>query len=81
MAATERNSQTTWLLASLGARRVTKVMPMPESTNTIGSMAGSAPGASRLMARCATAKAAKSPMGTPSVARLSSTLAFTTYIA
>lgn len=31
-------------MASVGAKRVTNVMPMPERTKTTGRMAGSAPG-------------------------------------
>ena len=81
MAATERKSHTTWFTAASGARRVRKVMPTPERTKTMGSIAGSAPGARNLMARCAAAKAAKRPRGTPSVERLSCACEPTTYIA
>ena len=74
MAATERKSHTTWLTAASGARRVRKVMPVPESAKTMGRIAESAPGARKRMATCAAAKAANSPIGTPSVARLSGVL-------
>ncbi len=46
---------------------MTKVMPMPESANTMGSRAGSAPGAKRRTPMCAAAKAANRPNGTASV--------------
>ena len=72
MAATDRKSQTTWLTEASGARRVTKLMPMPESTRTIGRIAGSAPGARNRMAMWAAAKATTRPMGTASVWTLSS---------
>ena len=42
-------------------------MPMPESAKTMGSIAGSAPGARKRMATWAAANAPKSPSGTPSV--------------
>ena len=56
-----------WLMASAGFTRVTNVMPMPESRNTTGRMAGSAPGARKRTAMWAAAKAANRPMGTASV--------------
>ncbi len=43
--ATERKSHITCRTAISGASRVTNVMPMPESTNTMGRIAGSAEGA------------------------------------
>ena len=72
MSTTPKNSQTTWLMAMLGlsekgATRVTKAMPMPESANEIGRMAGSASGASMRVAIWATTKAPKMPIGTPRV--------------
>ncbi len=67
MAATETNSHMTWDMAEFGASRVTKVMPMPESTNTMGRIAGSAPGAKKRTATWAAAKAAKRPRGTETV--------------
>ncbi len=81
MAATERKSQATWPVARSGARRVTKVMPMPESRKTSGRMAGSAPGARRRMAKWATVKAAKSPMGTERDEKDSSTDILVRYMA
>ena len=54
---------------------------MPESRNTMGKMAGSAPGANFLTATCAATNAAQSPMGTASDATLSSTAMFVTYMA
>ena len=77
----ETKSQMTWLTARSGARRVRNVMPVPESAKTMGRMAGSAPGARKRMATWAAPKAAKSPSGTPSVARLSCAVVVTTYIA
>ena len=64
MAATEMKSHITCRVARSGASRVTNVMPMPESTNTMGRMAGSAPGARKRTATCAAAKATARPMGT-----------------
>ena len=78
--ATDTKSQTTWPVASSGARRVTKVMPMPESTKTMGRMAGSAPGANTRTPMCAAMKATMRPMGTASVVRLSSAPVFITYM-
>ena len=69
MAATLTNSQMTWFNARSGARRVTKAMPMPDSTNTMGRMAGSASGARNRMEMCAMMNAPNMPMGTPSVFR------------
>ena len=76
MSTTPKNSQTTWLMAMLGlsekgATRVMKAIPMPESANEIGRMAGSASGASMRVAICATMKAPKMPIGTPRVCMLS----------
>ena len=71
-------SQTTWLNARLGARRVTNVMPMPASTKVMGRMAGSAPGAKCRTAMWATANAAKSPRGTASELSERETCMFTT---
>ncbi len=71
MAAMEMKSQSTCLRAKSGARRVTKVMPMPASTNTMGRMAESALGAVRRTAMCAATKATARPMGTSSVVALS----------
>ena len=81
MAATPMNSQVTWPIASLGASLVTKVMPMPDSTKTMGRMAGSAPGARNLMATCATANATNNAMGTASVDTESAAPVLMTYIA
>ena len=67
MSTMETNRKTSWLRAESGARRVTKVMPTPESTKTMGRMAGSAPGAKMRTPICAAAKAAKRPIGTASV--------------
>ena len=80
MAATETNSHTTCPMASSGARRVTNVMPMPERMKTMGSIAGSAPGASRRMAMCAATKATMRPMGTESVSSESCAPVFMTYM-
>ena len=68
-------------MARSGARRVTNVMPMPESANTMGRMAGSAPGASTRTAMCAAANAAKSPSGTARVVNESAAPVVTTYSA
>ena len=65
-------------MADDGARRVTKVMPMPESTKTTGRMAGSAPGARKRTPMCAAAKAAKRPSGTASVLNVSAVPVVTT---
>ena len=81
MAATETNSHTTWLTAASGARRVRKVIPVPESTKTMGRIAESAPGARKRIATWAAANAANSLSGTPSVATLSWVLELTTYMA
>ena len=81
MAATERKSQVTWPMASVGASLVTNAMPMPESRKTSGRMAGSASGAKRRVAKCATPNAANSPMGTASDEKLSATFALSRYIA
>ena len=68
-------------MARAGARRVTNVMPMPESTKTMGRMAGSAPGAKMRTAMWAAAKAAKRPIGTASVSKEMAAPAVRTYIA
>ena len=81
MAATERKSHMTWPVARSGARRVTKVMPTPDSKKTSGRIAGSAPGASLRIARWATVKAPKSPMGTDSEENESATCMLVRYIA
>ena len=80
MAATETNSQMTWPMASSGASLVTNVIPMPESTNTMGRIAGSAPGARMRSAMCAATKATMRPMGTASVSRDSCAPVFMTYM-
>ena len=64
MNTTPRNSQPTCFMARSGARRVMKAMPMPESANEMGRIAGSAPGASFRMAKWATTKVANMPRGT-----------------
>ena len=56
-------------------------MPTPESTNTMGMMAGSAPGARRRTATWAAANAAKSPSGTPSDSSVTGALESIRYIA
>ena len=78
MNAIEANRIASWPMARLGARRVTKVMPMPDITNTMGRMAGSAPGAKMRAATCAAAKAANRPSGTASVSKASSAPVVTT---
>ena len=50
MTTTEIKSQIVWLTARFGESLVTMVIPIPESTNTIGRMAGSAAGARNLIA-------------------------------
>ena len=67
-AATPMKSHTTWLAASLGSSRVTIASPMPESTKVIGSSPGSAPGAKRRTARCASRNASSSAPGTKRLA-------------
>ena len=67
MSAMDANRMISWLMARLGAKRVTKVMPMPERRKTTGRIAGSAPGAKMRAAMCAAVKAANRPMGTASV--------------
>jgi hypothetical protein len=79
--ATETNRMMSCEMARAGARRVTNVMPMPESINTMGRMAGSAPGAKMRTAICAAAKAAKRPIGTASVSKEITAPAVRTYIA
>lgn len=81
MAAIDKKSHMTWRIASSGARRVTKVMPIPDSKNTTGNIAESAAGAKNLIARCAIAKAAARPIGTASVLNEMSAPVFITYIA
>ena len=81
MSATETNKMMSCEMARSGARRVTNVMPMPESTKTMGSMAGSAPGARMRTAICAAAKAANRPIGTASVSKEIVAPAVSTYIA
>ena len=74
MAATETKSQITCPIAADGSslvRRVTNEMPMPESTNTMGRIAGSAPGARKRTAMWATTKATMREMGTASVCAVS----------
>lgn len=44
MSVMDTNRMISWFMARLGARRVTKVMPMPERKKTMGRIAGSAPG-------------------------------------
>ena len=44
-------------------------MPMPDSANAMGRMAGSDLGANLRTAKCTMTNAAKMPMGTPSVVR------------
>ena len=67
MSAMDTNRMISWFMARLGARRVTKVMPIPERKKTMGRIAGSAPGAKMRAAMCAAVKAANRPMGTASV--------------
>ena len=81
MSAMAANRMTSWLIARLGLTRVTKVMPMPDSANTIGKIAGSAPGAKMRTAICAAAKAAKRPSGTARVWNVSAVPVLTTNIA
>ena len=80
MAAMETKSQMTWPIASSAERRVTNEMPMPESTKTMGRMAGSAPGARMRTPMCAATKAARRPMGTASVWKVSCAPVLMTYM-
>ena len=80
MAATERKSHSTCPAAWSSESRVTNEMPMPESTKTMGSIAGSAPGASLLMAMWAATNAHTKPTGTPRVVRESCAPVFMTYM-
>ena len=81
MRATPRNRKITWPSEASGCRRVTKVMPMPESVNTMGRIAGSAPGAKMRTPIWAAANAANSPSGTASVWKESAAPVVTTYMA
>ena len=81
MAAMDTKSHITWLAARSGVRRVTKVMPMPDSRNTSGRMAGSAPGARNRTAMWAATKATMSAMGTNRVERVTVPPSVTTYMA
>ena len=78
MQAMDANRVISWLIARLGARRVTNVMPTPESKNTTGRIAGSAPGAKMRAAMWAAANAANRPRGTASVVNESSVPVVTT---
>ena len=70
-----------WVLASLGARRSTKVMPMPESRNTRGRMTGSALGARTRQEMCAAINATMRPMGTARLLAVSCSPSLSTLIA
>ena len=47
MAAMPMNSHSSWFTAKSGTMRVTNAIPMPDSANEMGRIAGSAAGASR----------------------------------
>ncbi len=64
MQTTAAKSQTICLTAASGAKRKTKVIPTPASTNAIGKMAGSAFGVNFLSAKCAAKKATIKAIGT-----------------